>query len=89
MLSVGRGTIGYGSELRVCVSMRKKLQLYEYKKSYFTPMKVQSTSVHINIVSDLVHVCTCTYMYCVLTRTFCGCELCTCITVYILGDCLI
>ena len=43
-----RGRIGYSKELRVCVSTRKKLQLYEWKRGHiFVPMKVR----HICVLS--------------------------------------
>jgi hypothetical protein len=35
-----RGQLGFGRELRLCVATKKRLQLYEWKKSTFCQIKV-------------------------------------------------
>ena len=36
-----RGHVGYGRELRVCVSVKKRLHIYQYKKGLFEIVKVR------------------------------------------------
>ena len=36
-----RGHVGYGRELRVCVSVKKRLHIYQYKKGLFEMVKVR------------------------------------------------
>ena len=39
-----RGQIGFGRSLRLCVATKKKLQLYEWRKSTFCPIKVRGVA---------------------------------------------
>ena len=36
-----RGQVGFGRELRLCVTTKKKLQLYEWRKNSFSSIKVR------------------------------------------------
>lgn len=40
-----RGDIGYGRELRVCVAVKKKLQIYQFRRENFELVKVKRRRV--------------------------------------------
>lgn len=45
--------MGFGRELRLCVATRKKLQLYEWRKSTFCPLKVRVVGVWLSLGEGL------------------------------------
>ena len=44
--------VGYGRGLRICVATRKKLIVYEYRRSVFIAAKVSTSEGYVNMLCD-------------------------------------